>query len=261
MKPKKASSATSCCRFLREAVRPPAGFRQIQTADLTAWTGDRTNDDFRRMMRGVSHLVGRQANQPETTPLQDPAPAPVQPAAPVMQAPPTPVPPPAPPKPDPVVMAKATPTAEPAPQPKPATAGAPPFAVPAAFAGLSGKVPPVTHPIWRYVAIGVVGLIALIFLISQLVPSSTKPHGGGGGGTVVHNDPNAPNADGDQAGNTHGLPPSNNTTPPPPPPPSGDGSDVGQGSGNGGQGTTPPAPNNSGGDTGGGDSGDVGQGR
>ena len=56
---------------LKGNVRPPAGFRQIQTADLTNWSGDRTNDEFRRMMRGVSHLIGRQANLPEGASLTE----------------------------------------------------------------------------------------------------------------------------------------------------------------------------------------------
>ena len=47
--------------LLKEIVRPPAGFRQLQTADLSNWNGGGEHIEFRRMMRGVSHLVGRPA--------------------------------------------------------------------------------------------------------------------------------------------------------------------------------------------------------
>src|SRR5262249_6317316 len=44
---------------LKEADRPPAGFRQLQTTDLAAWNGANDHADLQRMLRGVSHLVGR----------------------------------------------------------------------------------------------------------------------------------------------------------------------------------------------------------
>jgi len=44
---------------LKEAVRPPAGFRQIQSADLSNWSGEGSHDELRRVMKGVAHMVGR----------------------------------------------------------------------------------------------------------------------------------------------------------------------------------------------------------
>src|SRR5215469_9923745 len=44
---------------LKESVRPPAGFRQLQTADLASWTGAADHAEFQRMLRGIAHVVGR----------------------------------------------------------------------------------------------------------------------------------------------------------------------------------------------------------
>ncbi|MBS0473471.1 MAG: toll/interleukin-1 receptor domain-containing protein [Proteobacteria bacterium] len=71
---------------LKEAIRPPAGFRQLQTADLSAWTGELSHAEFRRMMKGVSYLVGREPKSeetgvaPEVAPSDPVPPAPTQPA-------------------------------------------------------------------------------------------------------------------------------------------------------------------------------------
>lgn len=214
---------------LKGNVRPPAGFRQIQTADLTNWSGDRANEEFRRMMRGVSHLVGRQANLPDgVSAAAAVEPAPVTPS-PAVTKPATPPPPP-PPK----------PAAAPASWPKPSTAGAPAFAFtpPAALADIATKVPAANNPIWRYVAFGVVGVLALGFIVSQFTgPSPTPPK------------PRpllAEDANGDVAGNPHGSKPmpdnSGNTGD------TGNGDATGNGGGDEGQG---------GGQTGGG--GDTGQ--
>jgi hypothetical protein len=53
---------------LKEAVRPPAGFRQIQSADLSDWSGDKSHDELRRVMKGVAHMVGRPASSANTPP-------------------------------------------------------------------------------------------------------------------------------------------------------------------------------------------------
>src|SRR6185437_14981061 len=47
---------------LKESVRPPAGFRQIQTADLSAWTGGAEYAEFRRVLLGIANLAGPPTN-------------------------------------------------------------------------------------------------------------------------------------------------------------------------------------------------------
>ena len=47
---------------LKESVRPPAGFRQIQTADLSSWTGGGDHAEFRRVLRGIEYLAGPPAS-------------------------------------------------------------------------------------------------------------------------------------------------------------------------------------------------------
>jgi hypothetical protein len=215
---------------LKGNVRPPAGFRQIQTADLTNWAGDRSNEEFRRMMRGVSHLVGRQANLPDgVTPAAEPAPVTAAQTAAKASAPPPPPP--------------SKPAVAPVSFPKPTTSGAPAFAFtpPAGLADLATKVPAANNPIWRYVAFGVVGVLALGFIVSQFTgtsPTPPKPH------PLLAED-----ANGDVAGNPHGSKPM--------PDNSGNAGDTGNGdaTGNGG------GDEGQGGQTGGGsDTGqDVGQ--
>ena len=63
---------------LKEVVRPPAGFRQIQSADLSTWVGEQKHEEFRRVMKGVAHMVGRPAGG-------DVVEAPVHPAMPADQ--------------------------------------------------------------------------------------------------------------------------------------------------------------------------------
>lgn len=42
-----------------EAVRPPAGFREIQAADLTAWDGSPDFDGLRMLLSDLEHLLGK----------------------------------------------------------------------------------------------------------------------------------------------------------------------------------------------------------
>ena len=43
---------------LIEKVRPPLGFRSIQTADLTGWTGENTAPAFKRLRADIGALIG-----------------------------------------------------------------------------------------------------------------------------------------------------------------------------------------------------------
>ena len=108
-------------------------------------------------------------------------------------------------------------------------------------------MPPASHPIWRYVAFGVVGVLALGFIIAQFTgssPTPPKPH------PLLAED-----ANGDVAGNSRG------SKPPP--------DDSGDNGNNGNNGNTGNGDTGNGGDVGqggqtggGGDSGqDVGQSR
>jgi hypothetical protein len=67
---------------LKTPIRPPAGFRQLQTADLSNWAGELNHPEFRRMMKGVAYLVGR---EPKSE--QHGAAAPVAPATPAAATP------------------------------------------------------------------------------------------------------------------------------------------------------------------------------
>lgn len=159
--------------LLKENVRPPAGFRQLQTADLTAWNGIADHVEFRRMLRGLSHVIG---GEPPATKADEPAPqtvatpaTTVAPGATVAEAVimPTPVTPaPAPVAPEPVAQAKAPPASP---------MGTPPGATPPASPLASMKVPPSSHPVWRYVAIGGVAVLAVIYVATQLWPAPEPP--------------------------------------------------------------------------------------
>jgi hypothetical protein len=56
---------------LIEAVRPPAGFREIQAADLTHWDGTREFEGMRMLIADLENLLGK----PEVTAPRQPAPA------------------------------------------------------------------------------------------------------------------------------------------------------------------------------------------
>jgi len=222
--------------LLKENVRPPAGFRQLQTADLTQWNGLTDHVEFRRMMRGLQHVVGgapaaEKDDEPEvpTIPTATVAPGATVAEAVVMPTPAV-TPEPKPPTPEPVVQAK-TPTPAPtpamgtSPPPPQKLLGTPPGSttapLPSPFANM--KVPPASHPVWRYVAIGGVAFVALILIVGQFVPSSTptpgpKPIASTNGPTTPPATP--PTMSGDVTGQTGGQttsPPA--TTPPAAPTP------------------------------------------
>jgi hypothetical protein len=44
-----------------EAVRPPAGFREIQAADLTNWDGTREFEGMRMLLADLEHFLGKPA--------------------------------------------------------------------------------------------------------------------------------------------------------------------------------------------------------
>jgi hypothetical protein len=161
---------------LKEAVRPPAGFRQLQTADLATWTGGTDHAEFQRMLRGVSHLVGR------------------APSSALSEAPATAVAEAATAKIDSAVPNTTTPA-------KPASAA------PVGLANLGGAKPtPTQNPIWRYVAIGAVALVAVLYVIGSLFPSTppAKPATLLGNGPAVHTGNNAAGNSGG-GGNTGGT--------------------------------------------------------
>ncbi len=253
--------------LLKEIVRPPAGFRQLQTADLSNWNGGGEHIEFRRMMKGVSHLVGRTSlgdtgeihvdpRHPTTRfePQPPEAAAAAAPAAPAA-TPAEPAEPAATPVAPPVTPATVAPAAK-APEPP-----APKAPEPAPPVHTAVPTPPKTNPVVMYIAIGAVVLIALVIVVVALMPGS-KPT------SAVTPVTSAPTA---HVPTPTAPPPAVPTTPPPNP---GDGGASGNGGGDEGQSgphheTPPPAPatppvNNSagdnGGNTGGDTSGDVGQG-
>lgn len=154
--------------LLKEIVRPPAGFRQLQTADLSNWQGGGEHIEFRRMLRGVSSLVGRPA-------AGDGGPIPVDPAHPTTHfteaaaaAPPAEVTPPSSlPQPEspPAIVAKA---------PEPVAAPAPSPVMPLVQTPVA-STPRATNPVLIIAAVGVVALIAIIYLAMQFFGSASKP--------------------------------------------------------------------------------------
>ncbi|MEJ1970821.1 MAG: TIR domain-containing protein [Rhizomicrobium sp.] len=186
---------------IKDGVRPPAGFRQLQNADLSAWTGDPDHVEFHHLMRGVSHLIGRPGNTAGAPPPDAATPsAPETPQQVLVADPP---PPTAMPAPRPVV-----------PTPHAAPAGAIPPTLPSQLAAM--KLPSASHPVWRYAAIGAVAFVALIYLASQFWPSP-KPqpasHPLAAAAPAANNGP-APAAGGDEANTNTGSHPANNTAPP-----------------------------------------------
>jgi hypothetical protein len=65
-----------------EAVRPPAGFREIQAADLTGWDGSREFDGMRMLIADLENFLGKpaQAATPRPDETDDEKPPPYDPA-------------------------------------------------------------------------------------------------------------------------------------------------------------------------------------
>jgi hypothetical protein len=55
---------------LIEAVRPPAGFREIQAADLTEWDGSREFEGMRLLIDDLEHLLGKPGVGVKSDPAQ-----------------------------------------------------------------------------------------------------------------------------------------------------------------------------------------------
>ncbi|QKV57262.1 MAG: hypothetical protein HT580_08495 [Dechloromonas sp.] len=59
--------------MLIEAVRPPAGFREIQAADLTGWDGSRDFDGMRMLIADLENFLGKPARSATAAPPEKPA--------------------------------------------------------------------------------------------------------------------------------------------------------------------------------------------
>jgi hypothetical protein len=136
--------------ILKEVVRPPAGFRQIQTADLSTWTGAGDHAEFRRVLHGIANLVGEPASS-ETAILAKPSPD-----KPITE---TDSPPVVPPR-------IATQLA----QTQHAVRTKPPI-----LSQIAASLPPLSPRTWRYVGFGAAGLIGVLLIASQFTTSGQKP--------------------------------------------------------------------------------------
>ena len=58
---------------LIEAVRPPAGFREIQAADLTGWDGSRDFDGMRMLIADLENFLGKPTRSATAAPPEKPA--------------------------------------------------------------------------------------------------------------------------------------------------------------------------------------------
>lgn len=132
---------------LKESVRPPAGFRQIQTADLSTWTGGGAHAEFRRVLRGIASLAGPPTNCAVSSPMS---------AVPDSVA-----------KTD---SAAATPRA-------PTSLSAPLHVqnTPIVLSQMAAQFPRLSSRAWRFIGIGAAGLIAVLLIASQFTTSSRKP--------------------------------------------------------------------------------------
>lgn len=109
-----------------ETVKPPAGFRQVQAADLTQWTGSNQHPEFRMVVTAIRALVEAARLAEAEGTIEAPAPEPAPPerlvqAAPIAAAP------------------------QPASAPMPSIPTAAPAAA-SASASFSGPVPPISGP-------------------------------------------------------------------------------------------------------------------
>lgn len=57
---------------LLEAVRPPAGFREVQAADLTGWNGGRDSEGMHLLIADLEALLGKPVVAPQDAPEPDP---------------------------------------------------------------------------------------------------------------------------------------------------------------------------------------------
>lgn len=57
---------------LVERVRPPHGFRQVQTEDLSAWDGSQDYPAFQKLLRDIERVVGGRQPWPSLSPEQTP---------------------------------------------------------------------------------------------------------------------------------------------------------------------------------------------
>jgi hypothetical protein len=142
--------------ILKEMVRPPAGFRQIQTADLSTWSGSSEHAEFRRVMKGISYMVGKPAAGETGSTV-----------AAVVHAPPNS---------GSVPFATRADTAN-FPKPavpiiKPATAIQ---SVPTNSLARLARLPPASHRLWRYAAFAVVALVGVLLIVSRFPSTSSKP--------------------------------------------------------------------------------------
>jgi len=191
---------------LKEMVRPPAGFRQIQTADLSTWTGGATHAEFRRVVKGIGFMVGRPA-------AGDVGGAGVTDThSPILSS--TPV--------DTANLLKSTAGMA---AKTPTTSRSP---------ALLSRLPPASHRLWRYAAFAVVALIGVLLIVTYLPSTSSKPPSPASvvGGPTPAPANTAANSDEGDIGQTG---PHNAPVPPAPPAPSGgnatgDDGDIGQGS-------------------------------
>lgn len=198
--------------ILKEVVRPPAGFRQIQTADLSTWTGGGAHAEFRRVVKGIGFMVGRPAvgEAGSSTAATDSRAAEREgnPQAAAIIA-----------KPDTALAAKAS---------------SPVQASPSNVVTLLSRLPPASHRIWRYTAFAVVALIGILLIVSYFPFSGSKPSApasvvGGAPASVVGGAPTPANAAASTDGGDIGQSGPHNAVAPTGGDTNGDSGDIGQG--------------------------------
>ena len=132
---------------LKESVRPPAGFRQIQTADLSSWTGGGDYAEFRRVLRGIEYLAG----PPASCGTSDAKPAPGMPPA-------------------------AGTSASIVPRVGPSFVQIPNVEnTPSRLSQIAAQLPSLSSRTWRFIGFGVVGLIGVLLIASQFTTPGRKP--------------------------------------------------------------------------------------
>jgi len=132
---------------LKESVRLPAGFRQIQTADLSSWTGGGDHVEFRRVLRGIEYLAGPPAScgTSDAKPVSD-------------------VPPPA------GASASGVPRVVASFAQMPNVEN-----MPSRLSQIAAQLPPLSSRAWRFIGFGVAGLIGVLLIASQFTASGRKP--------------------------------------------------------------------------------------